>query len=263
MGTVQCGKITGMASHANPPRALSFDNVATQYAAARPDYPAALFDAVEELAGLPLAGADVLDCGAGTGIATRLLRERGARVVALEPGAGMAAQLHRAEPDIPLVRGEGDRLPFAAGSFDLITYAQAWHWTDPARSVPEALRVLRPHGALALWWNQADVRVPWVAEEEVRLAPFTYRFSTTVADLLTPFPVEVATREVTWSRRVTVEEHLGNLATHSHFVVMDLAEREHLLGANRTALARLFPDGTLDEPYRCGLTVARPATIHA
>ena len=50
------------------------------------------------------AGARVLDCGAGTGIATRLLRARGARVVSLDPGAGMAAQLHAAEPGARLYR---------------------------------------------------------------------------------------------------------------------------------------------------------------
>ena len=249
-----------MAPHANRVRALSFYTVATHYAAARPGYPPALFDAVEELAGRTLDGADVLDCGAGTGIATRLLGERGARVVALEPGAGMAAELRRAEPEVPLVRGEGNSLPFAAGSFDVITYAQAWHWTDPARSVPEALRVLRPHGVLALWWNHADVRVPWVAAEDARLTPFTRDFPTTVAELLAPFPVRVSTREITWSRRITVDEHIRNLGTHSHFVVMDPAERAGLLGANRTSLARLFPDGELDEPYRCGLTVVRSAT---
>jgi hypothetical protein len=44
---------------------------------------------------------------------------------------------------------------------------------------------------------------------------------------------------------------------------MDPAERAGLLGANRTALTRLFPDGELDEPYLCGLTVVRPATSQA
>ncbi|MEW2114169.1 class I SAM-dependent methyltransferase [Streptomyces sp. NPDC005474] len=251
-----------MPSHANQARALSFDTVATQYADARPGYPPALFDAVEELAGRPLAGANVLDCGAGTGIATRLMRERGAHVVALEPGAGMADTLRAAEPEIPLVRGEGNLLPFAAHSFDVITYAQAWHWTDPASSVPEALRVLRPHGVLALWWNQADVRVPWVAAEDARLAPFTRDYPATVAELVAPFPVHVATREILWSRRITVEEHIRNLGTHSHFAVMDPIERAELLDMNRTALARIFPGGELDEPYRCGLTVVRSATTH-
>jgi len=179
----------------------------------------------------------------------------------MEPGAGMAAELRWAEPEVLLVWGEGNHLPFAARSFDVVAYTQACHWTDPALSAPEALRVLRPEGVLALWWNQADITVPWVAAEEDRLAPFTSGFPTTVAELFTPFPVRVATHEITWSRRITIEEHIRNLGTHSHFVVMDPAERAELLGANRTALARLFPDGKLDEPYRCGLTVVRPAAV--
>lgn len=86
-------------------RGLSFDAAAAQYDAARPGYPPALFDAVEDLTGRPLRGSRVIDVGAGTGIATRLLRERGARVTAVEPGPGMAAQLRSALPDIPLVLG--------------------------------------------------------------------------------------------------------------------------------------------------------------
>ncbi|WP_438289601.1 class I SAM-dependent methyltransferase [Streptomyces sp. HUAS TT7] len=252
-----------MASDADQGRALSFDAVAAQYAAARPGYPSDLFDAVEELAGRTLVGADVLDCGAGTGIATGLLCERGARVVALEPGAGMAAELRRAEPEVPLVRGEGNRLPFASGSFDVITYAQAWHWTDPACSVPEALRVLRPHGVLALWRNHADLGVAWVAAEEDRLAPFIHSRPMNVPVVFAPFPVRVTTREIAWSRRIAVEERIRNLATLSHFVVMDPVERAELLGLNRTALTRLFPDGELDEPYRCVLTLVRPTDIQA
>ncbi|SHL67663.1 Methyltransferase domain-containing protein [Streptomyces yunnanensis] len=122
--------------------ARAFGAVAGQYAAARPGYPPALFDAVEELAGRSLAGARVLDVGAGTGIASGLLRARGARVTAVEPSAAMAAELRVGHPGIPLVRASGDALPFAdRAAFDLVGYAQAWHWTDPARSVPEAVGV--------------------------------------------------------------------------------------------------------------------------
>ncbi|MDQ1009170.1 2-polyprenyl-3-methyl-5-hydroxy-6-metoxy-1,4-benzoquinol methylase [Streptomyces sp. V4I23] len=82
-------------------RALSFDTAADQYDAARPGYPPALFDAVEELSGRPLTGARTVDVGAGTGIATRLLRERGARVTAVEPGAAMADRFRRSLPGVP------------------------------------------------------------------------------------------------------------------------------------------------------------------
>lgn len=92
-------------------RAHSFNAAAAQYAASRPSYPPALFDAIEELAGRTLAGARAADIGAGTGIATALLHDRGAEVVAVEPGDGMAEQFRLAHPDIPIIRGDGNDLP--------------------------------------------------------------------------------------------------------------------------------------------------------
>ncbi|GAA3030989.1 hypothetical protein GCM10020000_04790 [Streptomyces olivoverticillatus] len=52
----------------------------------------------------------------------------------------------------------------------MVTYAQAWHWTDPKRAVPEAWRVLRPGGVLALWWNDVALDIPWIAAQEGRIA---------------------------------------------------------------------------------------------
>ncbi|MFE1955387.1 class I SAM-dependent methyltransferase, partial [Streptomyces sp. NPDC059524] len=151
------------------PQGLTFDRAAARYAAHRPSYPPELLDAIEESTGRPLRGARVADVGAGTGLGTGLLHSRGARVVAVEPGPGMAREFRRRLPDVPLVLGDGNRLPLATGSLDLLTYAQAWHWTDPERSVPEARRVLRSGGALALWWNDSDDTVPWIAEQTARL----------------------------------------------------------------------------------------------
>lgn len=236
-------------------RARSFDSAAALYAAARPGYPPALFDAVEELAGRPLAGARVADVGAGTGIATAPLHDRGAEVVAVEPGDGMAAEFRRANPGIPLVRGDGDRLPLATGAFDLLTYAQAWHWTDPARSVPEARRVLRPGGALAIWWNDPDSTVPWIAEQDERLRDFfgaqgqSFR---TLPQGLGGF----ATRSVRWSRRIRLDDHLANLASHSAFLMLGEAGTRAYCDAERERLTPLFPDGTVEEQYVVTLGVA-------
>ncbi|MFI9465226.1 class I SAM-dependent methyltransferase [Streptomyces xiamenensis] len=240
--------------------ASSFNAIATEYAATRPGYPAALYDVVEELTGRPLAGADVLDVGAGTGIGTAPMVARGARVTAAEPGPGMAAQLRSHLPGVPVVRGSGDALPFAADSFDLVTYAQAWHWTDPTTSVPEALRVLRPGGALALWWNVPDESAAWVAAQQDRLTPrhtfdVTDRAPALVRDLapaLTPHY-----RELRWSRTIPLDTHVASLATHSTLATLPAERTAELLAAERAALREVFPDGQVTEPYLVRLTAVR------
>lgn len=248
-------------------RALSFDAVAGQYDAARPGCPPVLFDAVEELPGRPLRGS--LDVGAGTGIATRLPRARGADVTAVEPGPGMAEQLRRTLPDTPLVRGFGDALPIADASVDLVTYAQSWHWTDPARSIPEALRVLRPGGALALWWNVSDPAVPRVAAQERRLRRSPARQPTAhspggrhregLSDALAP-----VRRELRWTRTVPLDTHLASLGGHSLFRVLgDDATAAHL-AEERTELLKVFPAGSVEEAYVVELTVTvRPSVSSA
>ncbi|MFI9359202.1 class I SAM-dependent methyltransferase [Streptomyces lydicus] len=245
--------------------ARAFDAVAAQYAAARPGYPPALFDAVEELAGRPLAGARVLDVGAGTGIATALLAARGARVTAVEPGAAMAGRLRAAHPATPLVRALGDALPFADDAgFDLVGYAQSWHWTDPARSVPEALRVLRPGGALALWWNIPDPGVPWAAEQEARLARrlpgyHAHGVAPEAPDLIRGLGLGLrpAARVLHWTRRVPLDTHLAMLGSRSYFAAIGPAAAAPVLEAERTALLDAFPDGIVEEAYALDLTVTR------
>ncbi|MEU6373218.1 class I SAM-dependent methyltransferase [Streptomyces sp. NPDC046909] len=256
-----------MTAPSHTARAHSFNAAAAQYAANRPSYPSALFDTIEDLAGRPLTGARVADIGAGTGIATALLHARGAEVVAVEPGDGMAAEFRRSHPDIPIVRGNGNVLPLATASADFLTYAQAWHWTDPALAVPEALRVLRPGGALALWWNIYPLDVPWIAAQAQRIAE-------SFADIGAVPAVELngagaraalagpagglgfAKRLVRWSRRVPLDTHLANIGSHSIFLVAGEERATAFLTAERRHLLEVFPDGVVEETYDVELLVA-------
>ena len=248
-------------------RAHSFNKAAAQYATARPSYPPALFDAVEELRGRPLAGARTADVGAGTGIATVALCERGATVLAVEPGDGMAAQFRATLPDVPVVRGDGNALPLADASRDLLTYAQSWHWTDTERSVPEARRVLRTGGALALWWNTSALDVPWIFAQHERVARFTGgpppsadrpddSAAIQLAGLADRADFAVTRRRIRWSRTVPLDLHLANIGSHSVFLVLDEARARAFLDAERACLREVFPEERVEETYVVDLLVA-------
>ena len=257
-----------MPTSSKPPspasRAHSFNAAAAQYAENRPSYPPALLDAIEDLAGHPLTGARVADIGAGTGIATTLLHARGAEVIAIEPGDGMAAQFRRTLPDVPIVRGNGNALPLTDHCVDFVTYAQAWHWTDPAQSVPEALRVLRPGGALALWWNTGALDIPWIAEQTERIrAHFgidrvvEQNGSGLRSALADPTGrLDFAHRRVRWSRHIPLDTHLANIGSHSAFLVHDEESAAAFLAEERNHLRTVFPDGIVEEIYVVELVVA-------
>ncbi|MET7297305.1 class I SAM-dependent methyltransferase [Streptomyces griseoloalbus] len=251
-------------------RAHSFNAAAAQYAAARPSYPPALFDTIEELTGRPLAGSRVVDVGAGTGMATARLHARGADVIAVEPGDGMAAEFRRTLPDVPIVQGNGNALPLAGHCADLLTYAQAWHWTDPAKAVPEVLRVLRPGGALALWWNTDALDVPWIAEAAERtdrhfglnLSAEKRNVSARVAD--PTGRLDLVRREIRWRRRVPLATHLANLGSRSVFLTQGAERTAAYLAEERQHLLAVFPDGIVEETYDVILLLATtPSTSTA
>jgi SAM-dependent methyltransferase len=95
-------------------------------------------------------GFDVLDFGCGHGMAAVVLARRGARVRALDLSLGYLAEARRrAEANrivVDFVQADGDRLPFADGSFDRVWGNAVLHHLDLDRAASELHRVLRPGG---------------------------------------------------------------------------------------------------------------------
>jgi SAM-dependent methyltransferase len=138
------------------------EDAGAAYERGRPDYPAAAVAALAEQLDLR-SGTTVTDVAAGTGKLTRLLVPTHARVVAIEPAAGMRSQLRRAVPTALIAAGEAEWLPLADRSVDALTVAQALHWFRPSEAIDEFHRVLRRGGRLGVVYNDRDTRVPWVA----------------------------------------------------------------------------------------------------
>jgi len=138
-------------------RASSFGSVAKAYAENRPDYPT---EAVGWLAGT--TPTRVLELGSGTGKLTRALIALGHDVVATDPLTSMLGQLSRVAPAAHRAAALAEDIPLASGTVDVVVSAQAFHWFDTDRALPEIARVLKPGGVLANVWNSGDLKVPWV-----------------------------------------------------------------------------------------------------
>ncbi len=125
------------------------------YHAARPRYPEAVWTALRQRAGLR-ESIDILEIGAGTGIATGpLLAHRPRRLTAVESDERLARFLSASQPSPPLdlivSPFEAAALPPAA--YDLVVSATAFHWLDAVPALRRINTLLRPGGRVALWWN--------------------------------------------------------------------------------------------------------------
>lgn len=137
--------------------ARSFGSVAETYDRGRPSFPTA---AAAWLVGSEAA--TVLELGAGTGKLTRVLVELGHDVHATDPDPEMLAVLRRHLPDVPTSESGAEEIPLPDRSVDVVVVAQAFHWFDHERALPEIARVLRPGGHVALVWNNRNAKIPWV-----------------------------------------------------------------------------------------------------
>jgi SAM-dependent methyltransferase len=244
-------------------KATSFGGVAESYDRVRPGPAPAALDWL-----VPVGCEVAVDLAAGTGLFTRELLDRVARVVAVEPDPRMREVLAARSPELDVREGWGEAMPLPDASADAVFVSTAWHWLDPARAVPEIARVLRPGGRLGVIWTTRDRDQDWVAEldllrlpgindqedgrprtvEEVRAELDRHH---TVA---LPDGAEFADPETAsfgFTRMVSIDDALAWLASNSAFITASAADRAVGLASCREALERRAGDASaIEMPMR-------------
>ena len=105
-------------------------------------------------------GQRLLDVGCGpgafTGVAAELLGP--SAVVAVDPAPSFVAACRQRYPDVDVRAGAAEDLPVDDASFDRAVAQLVIHFvTDPARSVAEMTRVVRPGGVVGVCvWHSTD-----------------------------------------------------------------------------------------------------------
>lgn len=125
-------------------------------------------------------GDRVLDVATGTGlVAAALVQRYGCSVVGLDQSEQMLGRARVRLANNPvlgahveLMRGEAERLPFADGEFDALTFTYLLRYVDdPAQTMHELARVVKPGGRIA----SLEFAVP-----SVTIARFLWYFYTRV-----------------------------------------------------------------------------------
>lgn len=239
-------------------RRRSFDDAAEDYDATRPGYPVELFD---ELARRVPPPADILEVGPGTGQATAALLERGYRVLAIEPGARLAAHLERkvGRPGLTIHVGRLEDWPVRPEAFELAVAFSSFHWLDPDVGYRTMAEALRPGGWLALAWNEPSDREPAPGSFEEAVQPIYHRCAPRLARDVgggpaggpgkhRDWPAEIARTDhfmmpverlgYPWSRRLETSAYLRLLDTYSGHRQLTAEQRQCL----HTGIAQLLDE---------------------
>jgi SAM-dependent methyltransferase len=124
-----------------------FSAIASQYAASRPTYPAALFQSLSSLAP---ATTCAWDCGTGNGQAATALAEFFDAVYATDVSAEQVEHA-RAHARVRYSVAAAERSCLPDQSIDLVSVAEALHWFDLERFYAEVRRVGRPGAVIAVY----------------------------------------------------------------------------------------------------------------
>jgi SAM-dependent methyltransferase len=229
-------------------RRTSFDRIASLYDRYRPGYPSAVFEDAISLSHIPADGR-ILEIGCGTGQATIPFARRGYTIDCIELGANLATLARQnlaVYPNVKISIGTFEMWNNETASVDLVVSATAFHWIDPAVGYQKVARVLKPNGAIALFWNkhvQTDKSADFFQAVQTvyeRIAPnLALKFSGLLHPDEIPTPVRdeidrsglfgtVTIRKYKWDKAYEAADYINLLNTQSDIQILDNAIRDRL-----------------------------------
>lgn len=129
---------------------INFGNVAESYLKYRDDIPESLTSVLEQR-GIEISGSKIADLGAGPGLLSKMLSDRGGIIDAVEPSESLikTGKDHVGEdPRINFKRGYAEDTNLQTDQYDIVFVMRAWHWFRRDGAMKEIKRILKPQGYL-------------------------------------------------------------------------------------------------------------------
>ena len=132
-----------------------FSQLASNYLKYRPSYNKILTKKIIEKISLVPKNIKAVDIGSGTGIFAKCLYDCGLRdIIAIEPNDKMRlAGIESLGDKINFLKGTAEKTNLSHNSFDLISMASSFHWTEINKSLDEFNKLLKKNGIFVALWN--------------------------------------------------------------------------------------------------------------
>lgn len=154
-------------------KAGDFTGLANDYSQHRPDYSRSVLNALLGLLDKPIGSVDFVDVGAGTGIWTRMVSDKGVKsAIAVEPNDDMRTNgaADSEGSSIQWLAGNAEKTGLKEASCDWLTMASSFHWANFETATREFHRVLKAGGRFTALWNPRLIEVnPLLVEIEAHL----------------------------------------------------------------------------------------------
>lgn len=263
-------------------RQVNFGTVAKDYALYRNDFPEIVLDQLKQR-GLDFSNRSVADLGCGTGIVTRLLAERGARVVGVEPSKELLDEAYSipvngdSDFSIEYVNAAAEETGLVENSFDVVTAVRAWHWFDRQKVISEIKRILKAKGFLAVIDSAFIPGESQLAQDTIEMIK-----SYMPGGVLKPAGSKAETNERrngfpanwfaeweeagfglidSWQTKYAVsfshEEWRGRVRSLSWISSMNEEERKGLDGELAAYLSNHYPDQRVEVPHVCSVVLMK------
>ncbi|MFC3418763.1 class I SAM-dependent methyltransferase [Salinicoccus hispanicus] len=257
---------------------VNFGNVAEEYLKFRDDIPENLPKELEKR-GVEITGSKVADLGAGPGLLSKILSDKGAIVDAIEPSSQLieVGKEHiGSDQRINFTQNYAENTGLPSNSYDIVIVMRAWHWFDREATIEEVKRILKPGGRLIII-DSGFTSASRIVKESMKIIQSyspdkQIRAAGTkelASQMINSFPVEwfdewkharfdlMDLYKMDYDVRFTNEEWVGRLASVSWIAAFKEKQRTSTLNKISTYLEEHFPDGRHKIPHILSVAILK------